>query len=196
MCSPVIPEFSLFSGTGLSPADLPFALRQSFPEGASLSFPPGLGLILQGAVRVTQGEGGTLLNTIPAGGMFGASTLLAGDRRPGTTLTARGATEILFLSEKDLVDLLMSNRKLLENYLSFVSRRICFLSGKVGTFASQTAEDKLLRHIAQNGGSVTVKSMTELAAMLSMGRASLYRAADTLMADGRLLRNGHTLTLL
>lgn len=188
-------DFPLFEGTGVDPASLSFADRRIFATGAAIVYPAGLGLVLRGRVRVSRADGAPL-NAIPAGGMFGASTLHAGNRKPGTCLAADGATEVLFLPETEFTTLLLQNRRLLENYLGFVAGRICFLNGRLNTFASQRCEDKLLRHVAQNGGSVTAASMTELSAALSMGRASLYRAIDTLTAEGRLRRDGDKLILL
>ncbi len=188
--------FALLKGTGLTPGRLPGGQFFHFANGTRLVFPAGLGFVLTGSVRVTRDNASTLLNILPAGGMFGVSTLFCGDSRPDTDLFAAGETDILFLPEGRVVTLLAGNGQVLENYLSFVSKRICFLNGKLGTFASQSAEDKILRHIAQNGGCVEIKSMTELAAMLSMGRASLYRGVEKLTETGRLRRDGHRLTLL
>lgn len=188
--------FPLFDGTGLDPFSLPFARVSSFEDGEVMVFPSGLGLVCAGAVRVDREEEHVLLNIIHRGGLFGVSTLMSGDRRPGTRLSAEKDTQILFLPEADFVSLLSENRLLLQNYLAFVSRRICFLNDRLGTFSSQTAETKLLRYILQNGGQITVTTMSELASSLSMGRASLYRVVDRLVEAGRLRRDGDCMTLL
>lgn len=191
------PSFAVFENTGVCPYSLDCSQKLTFARGKVITLPPGIGLISKGNVKVTANESGVLLNTIPAGGMFGASTLFAGRDLAGTTLTASGGeTQIIFIPEEDFASLLQKNEKLLRSYLGFVSKRICFLGGKVGTLSSQSAEDKLLRHILQNGGSINVKSMTELAKMLSMGRASLYRAADALEKGGRIKRDGKKLRLI
>lgn len=184
-------DFPLFDGTGLDPVSL--AERRHYGAGEQIELPAGLGLVERGSVRVTRGS--LPLNVIGGGGVFGASTLCSG-RRADTVLTAEESTDICYLSEETVLRLLTENRTFLTRYLAFVSRRICFLNDKVGTFASASAEDKLLCHLIQCGGAVTVSSMKELAASLSMGRASLYRAVDSLVSGGKISRDGDRLTLI
>ena len=187
----------IFAGTGTDPGALPCAERFFFSKGDTVTLPPGIGLIEQGGVKVTSSDCGVELNAICEGGMFGVSTLFAGENSPGTSLTASSReTVIIFISQDDFAGLLASDGALLRNYLSFVSRRICFLSGKVGTFVSPSAEGKLLRHIAQNGGSIEDGNMKRLAAMLSMSRASLYRALRSLAVSGRVERSGGVIRIL
>ena len=189
-------EFAVFADTGLIPQDLTCAQTSRCADGQSIDLPQGIGLIERGSVRVVRRDSGVLLNVIAQGGMFGASTLFCGGMSAGTSLIAQGDTKIIFIPQDAFAALLMQNEKLLKNYLAFTARRICFLNGKVGTFATQTVEGRIKAHILQSGGSVTVKSMTQLANTLSIGRASLYRAIEKLITDGELIRDGKTLTLV
>ena len=45
-------------------------------------------------------------------------------------------------------------------------------------------------------GIVQIKSYTELAEALCLSRATLYRALDSLYADGKILREGKKIILL
>lgn len=190
-------EFILLQGTGLSPCDIKGSERLSFSSGEDIALPSGIVFVIRGSVKVTSKEKNVLLNIIREGGTFGASTLFNEKSTADTCLTAGNSGAILVhVNEEAFVALLQSDGQMLKNYLGFVSRRICFLSGKVGTFSSQTSEEKLLHHIMQNGGSISVKSMTQLSLMLSMGRASLYRAVAVLEEEGKIKREGKTLTLI
>ena len=55
--------------------------------------------------------------------------------------------------------------------------------------------DYLLKN-AGGSGRVTVRSMTDLASRLGMGRASLYRELTKLTEAGIIARSGKTITLL
>lgn len=189
-------EYAVFSETGIVPQKLECAKKAHYTNGQEAVLPQGIGLVSRGSLKVVRADSGVLLNVIAQGGMFGASTLYSGGVSAGTKLIARGETQIIFIPQDGFASLLMQNERLLKNYLSFTSKRICFLNGKVGVFASQTAEGRLLSHIAQNGGSVTVKSYTALAGTLLMGRASLYRAMDKLINEGTIKRDGKTLSLI
>lgn len=190
-------DFPLFEGTDISLPDTEEIKIFDFSHNQDVILPSGIGLILSGNVYVYSKEGNVLINVIYSGGMFGMSTLFNEGREADSRLCA-GSTgaRIAFMDENVFVSLLKENERVLKNYLGIVSKRLCFLSGRVGTFSSQSAEDKLLHHIMQNGGSITVKSMTQLSLMLSMGRASLYRAIAVLEETGKISRDNKTLTLI
>jgi len=187
-------NYPLLEGTGMDVRRL--AEHRSFAAGEQLTLSAGIGLVEKGKIRVTREETGQFLTLILPGGVCGASTVCARGGCPRTRLTATEDTAVFFLSESTLLYLLTENRVFLQNYLAFLSRRICFLNDRVGTLSSPSAENKLLTYLLSLGGSVTVRSMKELASSLAMGRASLYRALDTLAANGVLRREENTLTLL
>lgn len=190
-------SFPLFEGTDISVFDMKEIEIIDFSPSQDIILPSGIGLILSGNVYVYSREGNLPLNVIYAGGMFGMSTLFNGGSTADSRLSSGSkSVRIAFMKEDSFARLLSGNERVLKNYLGIVSKRICFLSGKVGTFSSQSAEEKLLHHIMQNGGSITVKSMTQLSLMLSMGRASLYRAITVLEDEGKIKREGKTLTLI
>lgn len=189
-------RFALFEHTGINPYSIKHSSIITRRKGEKADLSHGVGLVSKGSLKVTRADTGAVLNVITEGGMFGVSTLYAGNLEAGTELTAISDTEIVFFAEEDFALLLSRNFTLLKNYLAIVSKKICFLNGKVGTLASQTAESRILHHILQNGGTLKVSSMTELANMLSMGRASLYRALNQLEAEGKIKRDGKTVTLL
>ncbi len=163
-------------------------------------FARGLGLVVRGAVEVYAPGSNrrVLLNVIGEGGMYGASTLYNPREGFVTQLVARGATTVFFLGEADVLALFRESPRALENYLGFVARRICFLNRKLEAVTAPGAEGKLMAYLLQNGqsGRVEVASFTQLALLLGIGRASLYRAVERLEQEGVLRREGKTLLLL
>lgn len=105
----------------------------------------------------------------------------------------------MFIEENAFRRMLREDGVLLERYLSYLTERIHFLTGRIESIACPTAEDKLMNYLTQNahGGSVTVPfGMNQLAAALSVSRASLYRVFESLERSGRISRNGKTIKIL
>ena len=77
-----------------------------------------------------------------------------------------------------------------------MSRKIVFLNKKISTLTAGTTEKKLALFLAENqhDGEFSQRiSMTAIAEILSVGRASLYRALDSLEAEGLIHRNGKSI---
>lgn len=152
-----------------------------------------LGLVLSGKVRVTRGE--MLVALLERGDWFGAAALFNDGEEFPSTLTAVSECQVLFFPQ-DAVELLMERFPAAgANYVRYLSGRIRFLSDRLNTLAAGSAEDKVLQFLrdhADGGGAVTV-SATALAQALGLGRASVYRAFDTLEAHGDIRREGKTI---
>lgn len=94
--------------------------------------------------------------------------------------------------------LLEESRPFREHYISFLTGRIRFLNQKIGYLTAGSAEFKLSHYLLSLGEYQTVVlpiSMSALAEMLDLGRASLYRAFDTLTEDGFISKQGKTIIL-
>ncbi len=204
-------ELELLSGTflfrGLSAQAVGELLRAVEPElcvfrrGQVIyspeSFRRELGLILRGFVTVTKGA--LTVSELAAGDLFGAAALFTDEERYVSTLTARTECRVLFLSQAAVGSLIDNEPRVRENYIRYLAARIRFLSAKVDALSSGTGERKLtdfLLNSAGESGAVTVRSMTELAAMLGIGRASLYRELSKLTEAGIISRSGKTVILL
>ena len=99
---------------------------------------------------------------------------------------------------EELEELLETDKKFLYNYLGFLSGRICYLNQKIRYLTAGSAERKLALYLS-SFGEETVEldaSLSSLSELLDIGRASLYRAFDTLIADGYIQKDGRTIHLL
>lgn len=157
-----------------------------------------LGIVLSGKLLVENGSG-TPLNHLTPGALFGVSTIFTDQKTHVTDIYAEEDSTLLLLCEAELKELFTEEFAVNRNYLSFLTGRIRFLNWKIDLFTANTSEQKLLcwiRHQCRlekspgNANShqeelaVHVDSMSHLAQVLSMGRASLYRAVDTLTERG------------
>ena len=78
------------------------------------------------------------------------------------------------------------------NYIAFLSDRIRFLNARISVISCSDAENTVLKYLTlsadENGYAAIPKSMTELASMLGLGRASLYRSLESLEKRGIIIR--------
>lgn len=186
-----VPE-ALFSGLDIR--------RTVFPKGKVVytpeTFSRQLGILLSGRMLVTKGA--LTVSELAEGDVFGAAALYGGGTRYAATLTARTECVVLFLTEEAVRTLIDRSPVIRENYIRYLTGRILFLSAKVDALSAGSGGDRLARYLLSNAdddGILTVRSMTELASRLGMGRASLYRELDKLTARGAITRRGKTVIL-
>lgn len=178
-------------------AGLEWAFAQSRKETAAKGdvlyttrrFQRCLGFVLSGKVRVTRGD--LFVDVLEAGAWFGAAALFNEREEYPTTLTALADCEVLFLSQETVAELMEQWPRAGVNYVHYLSGRICFLSDRLNSLAAGSAEEKVeqfLRRSADADGVVCVPA-TAVAQALGLGRASVYRAFETLEERGVLTRD-------
>ena len=187
----------------------PIALAAAISHSEERAFAKGeeiacageyLCLILSGSVLV-RGAGrdsALVLNRLQAGGCFGVASLF-GSRLELTAVTACEKSRLLLFPQKTVEELMQADFTFARNYICFLTDRIGFLNRKIAAFTAGSAEKKLAKYLlslpAENGEIDLPVSMVRLAALLDLGRASLYRAFAFLEESGQLTRNGKTVRL-
>ena len=85
-----------------------------------------------------------------------------------------------------------------EDYVTYLSQRIQFLSARLDTVSAGSAERKLAQYLLEVGGGTdeVTTSATRLSALIGVGRASLYRAFEELEQEGAILREGKLIRIL
>ncbi len=102
----------------------------------------------------------------------------------------------------DLYGLLEKDSAMLRNYIAFLSNKICLLNKKIVCLTAGSAERRLALYLYEQADEESADSFTlpmpmnSLAEMLNLGRASLYRAADRLEADGCITREGKQISIV
>lgn len=164
-------------------------------------FSPQLGLVLSGEAVVYQDD--VLLNRVQTGGCFGAAALFCAAQEYPTVIRAGSTCDVMLCDRVLLCDILALDRSLMERYLAFLSERILFLNQKIETFTRPDAAAKLLSFLQQNAvlqpdgtARLSCRSFSALAHALDLGRASLYRALDTLEAQQLIKRENKAVILL
>ena len=164
---------------------------------------PGIAVLLSGRAEVLSSLSGTAipLRQLTAGNLFGAATLYTENQRYETVIRAVTECEVLLLPEECVKRLIRNHKQIAENYIRFLSERICFLNQKLTAFTAGSAEAKLAVYLSgvstDPDGTVLLEiSLSALADSLGMGRASLYRALDKFEHSGWIAREGKRIRIL
>ncbi len=161
-----------------------------------------IGFILSGKAYVHSSDDSkqVLLRTIEEGELFGVAALFAKDVDFATNISAKTECDILFISDETIYALIEGDGAVRKNYITFLSEKIRFLNRKITYFTAGSTERKLalyLSSLKRTEGTVRISlSMSALADMLDVGRASLYRAFDRLTEDGFIERDKKDIKLL
>ena len=185
-----IPLFSV-----LDPSETEALVKNSrvseFSVGEDVYEPQNIILILKGSVAVIKqtGDKKLLMRTLSDGGVSGVASLFSEDSASVSSLIAQRSTEALYINQDTVSELLKNNGEFAMKYVEFLTSRIRFLNSRIKSYTSGSAEAKLAYHLMMSYESVSgeVKlsvSMSKLAEILDIGRASLYRAIEDLTRKG------------
>ena len=178
--------------------------EKSFTSGEEILSPSdesvSVGYILDGKASIISADDGknVLLRTVGKGALFGVATLYSLDTPFPTKISAKTPCRVLFI-ERDAIKSLIENDKAVNKaFLTFLGNRIVYLNKKINSFTAGNAERRLSLFLADNESDGVYSadiSMSAIADMLDIGRASLYRAIDKLTADGFIEKRDKTIIL-
>lgn len=139
-----------------------------------------------------------LIRYLEPGDIFGVAALYAGATEI-SRIEAKSDLRLLSVPQPVIHELMTANEAFLTAYLTFLSDRIAFLNGKIACIGAGSAERKLASWLIGHGESDDFDlpvSISDLAKLLDLGRASLYRAFDALSDRGCIVKNGSHITIL
>lgn len=150
--------------------------------------PAALGVLVQGSaeiIRTGSAGGAVLLRTLTVGDVFGAAALF-GREKVGTAVRACGNVCAVFLSRDTVEAVIANDPRAARGYIAFLSAKIAFLNARLAIFTAGNAEARLAGYLLRaseecDNFSLSL-SLSKLADLLGLGRASLYRAMDALCA--------------
>lgn len=181
-------------------------LREYVPDEILLSRqqdPIGLGVLLDGSAQILSGDEKrpALLRTLCAGDTFGAASLFSGERNYRTCVRAITQCCVLYLPADLIQEICYHEPMAAQNYISFLSERISFLNRKITAYTAGSAQEKLILYLLHlplgaDGSWELDTSYGGLSEQLGVGRASLYRAMDSLCEAGLIIRKKKKVTPL
>ena len=149
-----------------------------------------LGFIISGECEIRQlsSDGSkVILNTLRSGDSFGILSIFREDEFP-TDIHARRNTEILFISKESLEWMLERSHKVSLNVMRFLADKVAFLNGKIETVTQVSVEKKLGSYLMAKskllGKSTFSLNLKKCAESIGVGRASVYRAINSLKSKG------------
>lgn len=152
-----------------------------------------LGVLWSGGAEIlsADSEKPVPLRRLRTGSVFGAAALFSTEAAPMSHIRATAPTRVLLMGARAIRTLMEKDTHFLECYLAFLCDRVSFLNKKIRCFTAGSAERRLALWLALDEGDSTLlpASLSALADMLALGRASLYRALDKLEREGLIVRN-------
>lgn len=158
-------------------------------------------IIMSGSATVFSSDGGreVCLRVLNVGGLFGVANMFADADTFISTVKAEKRCLIIFIDRAAFKELLESRARFMYAYIHFLANRIAFLNRKIRQFTAGSAERRLaiyLDTISEQDTFALPFSYSKLCEMIDVGRASLYRALDTLTDKGIILREGKNITVI
>lgn len=162
-----------------------------------------LGIIISGSATVTKhsGDNQILMSILKKGDIFGMATLFFEEEHYLTEIKAKEKVTMAVFSKDDVRKMLSLYPKVNENYITILSEKIHFLNNKISTYTRAETIRKVAFFILQNKTDdkkeITLPySITKVADALGVGRASVYRAFETLENENIISRDGKKITIL
>lgn len=162
-----------------------------------------LALILRGKATVSKiGLDGkrTVINNLSAGDVFGMATLFYEEAEFPSEITAENNLRLAVFSKKTVEEVFFASPEFAKAYAVLLSEKIHFLNKKLSAFSEGETSEKVFRWIitfAEGDDEIILPcSVSKLSAMLGIGRASVYRAFDTLSEKGLIRREGKKIVIL
>lgn len=160
-------------------------------------------IIIKGSASVTKQSSNSkiLMNILKKGDIFGMATLFYEEENYLTQITALEKMTMAVFSKENVKKIFSLYPAVCENYITILSEKIHFLNKKISTYTKSETIQKVASFILQYANEdKTVSdlpySITSIADALNVGRASVYRAFDTLENDSIIKREGKKINIL
>lgn len=159
-------------------------------------------ILIKGRASVTKHSGNSniLLSILSKGDIFGMATLFFEKDSYLTEITALEKVTMAVFSKENVKKLFAQYPEVSENYITLLSEKIHFLNRKISTYTKSETVQKVASFILQYANADKTRSelpysITNVADALNVGRASVYRAFESLENDGVITRNGKRISI-
>ena len=153
-------------------------------------FSKKVGFVYRGECAVGRQTGNAQipLNVAKKHDSFGLVTVFSERDEFPTVVTAKTASTVLSIYADDLRRLMSENPQISQNIICFLTKKIHFLNDKIAAFSGGSVEEKLAGYIwglkRKHNSLEFPFNKKKSSEALNCGRASLYRAIDSLQDAG------------
>lgn len=168
-----------------------------------------IGVVLAGQVRILKEDvfgNQAILNTLPAGAIFGESFICGGAFSLTVSIQAVQASTILFLSFNRVMQACSNacqfHNTLIKNMVTILAQKNIALMEKLEITTKHSLREKILSYLSQlvqqQGGNVVTSPLgrTDLANFFGANRSALTRELNRMQQENLLLYSKNTYTLL
>ena len=160
-----------------------------------------VGFVLNGTCEVRKKKSDSaqaLLNTLTVTDSFGILSIYSESKFP-TQIIATKNCEILFFTKHQIENFVNSSFQITQNLIHFLTNRINFLNEKVSILSSTRVEERLIQYLLiearKNDSDEFYFNITKTSDAINAGRASIYRALDSLQSNGLITFNKKTIKI-
>ncbi|MBU5311851.1 Crp/Fnr family transcriptional regulator [Tissierella carlieri] len=152
-----------------------------------------LGIILSGTVEIHKPfPSGKIvtINNFEAGNVFGEALIFSGSHKYPATIISSSNTEIMYINKDDIIKLMRSDDRVLNNFVSVLSNRILMLNDRITNLSYDTVRKKIANIILTEYSKQKNKLLTlpfcrkKMAELLNIPRPSLSRELMKMKEDG------------
>lgn len=157
--------------------------------------PNALGYLISGkAYAEGSSQKGIYMRSFEKHSCFGVASIFGSDSDYVSIIKAKTDATVLFITEKQLIEIFSKYPQTAVNYIKFLSDKIRFLNKKINVVTSPNAEIMVLNHlktIMDYNNNAVSENMTLISKTLGIGRATLYRSLDSLESKGLIKRKNN-----
>lgn len=203
-----ISKLFLFNGMDFDELDSKYSIVNStvtveYEPGtiiqSSAQPPVGIGIVVSGsaAIYADSKSYSPMLRILPVGSEFGVASLFSCGSYTTCVIADEGC-RVCYISKNTIEMLFEKEPAVSINYIKILSEKISFLNKKVSTYTKSSAEEKLAYYLFESEtddhGNIPV-NYSQLADMLNVGRASLYRSLDKFSRCGLIERTSRSIKI-
>lgn len=117
------------------------------------------------------------------GQIFGNNLIFSKDRKYKGDVIATKDTKVLFIGEKELLNVLQTNTKFLSAYLSEQANITKELNSKIKLSSISSAKERFMFYLKEHNNSIEYTSITSLSKELGLQRETLSRLLSKLKKE-------------
>lgn len=153
-----------------------------------------ISIVISGGVQITSYSFSgkeVIFNTLSKNQIFGNNLVFSSDPTYKGSVIPNSKTTLVHIKKEDLITLLSSNKKFLEEYLKIQSDFGKELNSQIKLFSIDSAKERLEYYLFINKNEITYKSVSNLAHKLNLKRETLSRLLSRLEKENIIERSLH-----
>lgn len=153
-----------------------------------------VGIVISGEIVVSSfsyNGDEIIYNIIHPSGMFGNNLIFSKEKKFKGNVIAQENSKIALIDENVLTYLLMNNELFLKEYLQIESEFTKSLNERIKLLSFSDAEERFFYFLFINNNKVEFKSISSLAATLSLARETLSRLISKLIKENKIIKSKH-----